>query len=78
MYATPVIYSSTYPKNELVRRLVGLNPLSSIFEASRLGLLGSGSFEWSSLLYSSAIILLLTFIGVVVFNKIQSNFIDTV
>jgi lipopolysaccharide transport system permease protein len=78
MYATPVIYPLPYPQNHLVRQVIGLNPLSPIFEAVRLGLLGSGYHQWNSLLYSAAVVVVLTLIGIVVFNKTQSDFIDSI
>jgi lipopolysaccharide transport system permease protein len=78
MYATPVIYPLPYPQNPVVRQIIGLNPLSPIFETVRLGLLGSGYFQWSSLIYSAVVVLACTLVGIVIFNKTQNDFIDTV
>jgi lipopolysaccharide transport system permease protein len=77
MYATPVIYpiSSLAPKYKIIAMA---NPLSSIVEAFRYGWLGSGSFSWGSLGYSFAFMFGLLIIGVVVFNKVEKTFMDTV
>lgn len=77
MYATPVIYSmSAIP--EKYQWLVLANPLTPIFECFRFGFLGSGSFEPSSLFLSSGITVLVLALGIVIFNKVEKNFMDTV
>lgn len=77
MYATPVVYSlSSIP--EKYQWLVIANPLTPIFECFRYGFLGSGSFEPSSLLLSSGITFLILALGIVIFNKVEKSFMDTV
>jgi lipopolysaccharide transport system permease protein len=77
MYATPVIYSmSTIP--EEYQWIVLANPLTSIFECFRFGFLGSGSFEPSSLFLSSGITFLILALGILIFNKVEKSFMDTV
>lgn len=77
MYASPVVYSmSSIPDN--YQALILANPLTPIFECFRYGFLGSGSFEPASLLLSSGIIFLILGLGVVVFNKVEKSFMDTV
>jgi lipopolysaccharide transport system permease protein len=77
MYATPVVYSiSSIP--EKYQWIVLANPLTSIFQCFRYGYLGSGSFDPNSLLYSVGIIVLLLAVGVVIFNKVEKSFMDTV
>lgn len=77
MYATPVIYpiSSLAAK---YKKIALLNPLSGIVETFRYGWLGSGSFSWNALEYSFVFMLVLLLMGVVVFNKVEKNFMDTV
>lgn len=77
MYATPVIY----PVNSLPEKYkayVLANPLSSIVETFRYAFLGSGHFNWNSLLYSTVVMLVLLVAGVVIFNKVEKSFMDTV
>ncbi|NLO69438.1 MAG: ABC transporter permease [Porphyromonadaceae bacterium] len=78
MYATPVIYPMSTITNPTLRTLMALNPLTSIFEAFKYGMLGVGEFSWWQLAYSTGFMLVLLGIGVVVFNKVQRSFMDTV
>lgn len=77
MYATPVIYpvSSLASKYRVIAMA---NPLSSIVETFRYGWLGSGTFSWGALLYSFTFMFLLLSIGIIVFNKVEKTFMDTV
>ncbi len=77
MYATPVIYpSSSIPAN--YAWLVNLNPLVSMFDYMRYAYLGVGHFNLMSLLYPACFSLVVLTIGVMVFNKVQKTFMDTV
>lgn len=77
MYATPVIYPvSTIP--EKYKLFIQANPLTAIVEGFRYALLGTGDFSWQSLGYSFGFMVLLLFAGVVIFNKTEKSFIDTV
>lgn len=77
MYATPIIYPiSVVPEKYLW--LVNLNPLVPIFEYARYAFLGVGFFELSQLLYPLLFSTVILFIGIVIFNKVQKTFMDTV
>lgn len=77
MYATPVIYPvSALP--EKYRVWVMANPIAPVVETFRYAFLGSGSFSWTALGYSTGMMLLMLSIGVVVFNRVEKNFMDTV
>lgn len=78
MYATPVIYPLSTISNEKIRMLMGINPLTSIFEAFKYGMLGVGQFSWGGLGYSFGFMVVLLLVGIVVFNKVQRSFMDTV
>lgn len=76
MYATPIIYPmSAIP--EKYRWLIQLNPMSAIIESFRAIYLG-GSIPWSGLGISTLITLSILAIGVVLFNKVEKTFMDTV
>jgi lipopolysaccharide transport system permease protein len=77
MYATPVVYTVTSIP-EKYKWFVEANPLTAIFECFRYAYLGSGSFEPSSLIHSTIVISILVFIGILVFNKVEKSFMDTV
>ena len=78
MYATPVIYPLSTITKEKLRFVMSLNPLTGIIEAFKYGILGVGQFSWSMLAYSFGFMLLLLALGIVVFNKVQRSFMDTV
>lgn len=77
MYATPVVYPvSAMPVK--YQWIVNANPLTGIFECFRYGYLGSGSFTPSSLIFSTFFIIILLLSGIVIFNKVEKSFMDTV
>ncbi|WP_348810483.1 ABC transporter permease [Flavobacterium maritimum] len=77
MYATPVIYpSSSVPAN--YAWVVDFNPLVGLFDYMRYAYLGIGQFSFVSLLYPSLFAILILAVGVVIFNKTQKTFMDTV
>ena len=77
MYATPIIYplSTMSPKKQMI---MALNPVTSIVETFKYGTMGVGTFSWGMLGYSFAFMVVLLGIGIVVFNKVQRSFMDTV
>lgn len=77
MYATPVIYPlSAAP--EKYRDLISLNPLTPIFEAFKYSCMGCGSLDWGGLLYSTVFMCITLFLSVVIFSRVERNFMDTV
>jgi lipopolysaccharide transport system permease protein len=77
MYATTVIYPLSASPSSF-RWLIELNPMTAIIETFRYGFLGKGSFSWISLVYSCGITMMLLAIGVIIFNKVEKTFVDTV
>lgn len=77
MYATPIIYPLS-AAGDKYRWILELNPLTPIFEAFKYGCLGCGSFSWTGLLYSAGLMLITLFLSIIVFNRIERNFMDTV
>ena len=78
MYATPVIYPLSTISNETLRIVMQLNPLTGIVEFFKYGMLSVGNHEWWMLGYSFGFMVVLLAIGIVVFNKVQKSFMDTV
>ena len=77
MYATPVIYPvSTIP--EKYRIYIMANPLTPILEGFKYAFLGAGTVDWIHLLYSVAFMIVVLFIGVIIFNRTEKTFMDTV
>lgn len=84
MYATPIVYplSKTGSMRFLgvpVHTFMCLNPVTPIIETFKYGFLGCGAFVgWRWLIYSFVFMCLLLGGGIVVFNKVQKSFMDTV
>ena len=77
MYATPIIYPLSVASGKM-RTALELNPLTPIFEAFKYGCLGCGSLSWGGLLYSTVFMAVTLFFSVLVFNRVERNFMDTV
>ena len=78
MYATPVIYPLSTIENPKLRLIMSLNPITGIVEAFKYGMLGVGEFSWGMLAYSTVFMIVLVFVGIVIFNRVQRSFMDTV
>ena len=77
MYATPVIIPvSSFP--ERWRWVADVNPVTPIIETFRAGFLGAGDASWARLGYSAIFMVVVVFLGVVIFNRVEKTFIDTV
>ncbi len=77
MYATPVIYpASSIP--ERFQWVIKLNPMTPIVETFRFAFLGGGSVHLLDLTYSAGFMLVVVFIGAVMFNRVEATFMDTV
>lgn len=77
MYATPVIYPLSVASDKF-RTILELNPLTPVFEAFKYGCLGCGSFSLGGLLYSTVFMGIALFFAVIVFNRVERTFMDTV
>ncbi len=77
MYATPVIYpiSNISKENQF---WLWLNPLTSLFEAFKFAFLGQGTINYFWLLYSLLFTIVITILGILIFNRVEKRFIDSV
>lgn len=78
MYATPVIYPISIAEKPSLALILKLNPLQGIFTDFRYMITGMGEMDWIGLLYSTVITLLVLFVGIIVFNKQERTFMDTI
>lgn len=78
MYATPIVYPLSMVTSEKLRTLILLNPMTSIIEGFKYATLGEGYFSWGALGYSFAFMCILLLFGIVIFNRVQRSFMDTV
>ncbi|MDT0649084.1 ABC transporter permease [Autumnicola edwardsiae] len=77
MYATPVIYPLSEAPEEY-RPFILANPMSSLIESFRNIFLGTGEISFSHLLYSLIFTVVIFLAGLIVFNKTEKTFMDTV
>ena len=78
MYLTPVVDAASSLGGGLFYKAVMCNPMSPIIEIIRYGWLGSGSIPWLYWGISWVVTLVLLFFGIIIFNKVEKNFMDTV
>ena len=77
MYATTVIYPLSSIDGRF-RIYIEANPMTPILETFKYGFLGEGTFTAGNLGYSAAVIAGLLFVGILIFNKVEKDFVDTV
>lgn len=77
MYATPVIYPLSTISDKY-KPYIMANPVTAIVETFRYGFLGTGTFSWQMIVYSLMCTLVILMVGVVIFNKVEKTFMDTV
>ncbi|MDY6289536.1 MAG: ABC transporter permease [Bacteroidales bacterium] len=84
MYATPIVYPLSLVKGKMVAgmnmyNIMRLNPVTPVIETFKYGFLGAGEFiGWGWMAYSFFFMVALIGVGIVVFNKTQKSFMDTV
>lgn len=80
MYGTTVIYplSEARIKYPEMAKFIELNPMTGIIEAFRYSFLGKGEFTLFSIVYSATITIIVLFVGILIFNKTEKNFVDTI
>jgi lipopolysaccharide transport system permease protein len=77
MYATTVIYPLS-AASEKYKGLIAANPMTTLIETFRFGFLGKGTFSWQALSYSAGVTLVLLVAGIIIFNRVEKTFVDTV
>jgi lipopolysaccharide transport system permease protein len=77
MFATPIIYPvSSIP--EQYQMLIKANPITPIVETFRYAFLGAGTVSIPNLLYSAGFMLVVLTIGILLFNRIEATFMDSI
>lgn len=81
-YVTPgiatsyVIFMETLPRNLVF--LAKYNPIGYLIDSFNYMFVGAGSFDWMHITYSGGFATLILFLGVLIFNQVEKNFMDTV
>lgn len=81
MYVTPVVYPTSLFLSKVspdMCWLIYANPLTGIFDLFRYAFLGEGALNWVGVVWSGVFAILIYVIGLVVFNKTEKSFMDTI
>ena len=84
MYGTPIVYPLSQVAGKTVlgmdlTTIMCLNPVTPVIETFKYGALGAGEFiGWGWLAYSFGFMLVVLALGILIFNKVQKSFMDTV
>ncbi len=78
MYATPIVYPMSELGDGLLRTLILINPVSAPVELMRYAILGQGEVLPGALTLSAVMTVGLLLVGIMIFNKVEKTFMDTV
>ena len=78
MYATPVVYPLSQIGDGLLKTIVRINPVSQAMETFRFIFLGTGDVNLTWWAWSIFVTIVILFIGIVMFNKVEKTFMDTI
>jgi lipopolysaccharide transport system permease protein len=76
-FITPILYPLSFINKDF-QWIVNLNPLTPMFELSRLSLFGEGSISSSQLLYTGIFLVSVASIGIALFNKQGRKLMDVI
>lgn len=77
MYATPIIYPMNLIEGRL-KTIISLNPLAHVVEAFKYGFLGRGELSAYGLVYATIFAIVTLVLGILIFNKTEKSFVDTI
>lgn len=78
MYLTPIVYPISSVGEGIMKKVFMLNPVTPAAELIRYAVLGQGTIHWGYYGASAGVTLVLFVIGVMIFNRVEKTFMDTV
>lgn len=78
MYGTPIVYPLSQLQDGLLKTIIMINPTTAPVEAFRYAILGQGTIVPLYYFMSVVLTIIVTVIGVLIFNKVEKTFMDTV
>lgn len=78
MYASPVVYPLSTLNNGILKTIISVNPVTSYIEICRFIFLGHGTISVAGCIWSAAFTFIVLFVGIILFNKVEKTFMDTV
>jgi len=77
MYASPIVYPLSVVPDQYKNFIIA-NPMTPIIEGFRQSFVGKGYLDFNMFMYSFSITLIIYFIGLLIFNRVEKNFIDMI
>lgn len=77
MYITPIVYPISTLSDKM-KSIIMLNPMAPVVCNFKYALLGSGQMEWGYWAISAVVTIIVLFVGIVIFNRVEKTFMDTV
>lgn len=78
MYLTPIVYPISSVGEGMLRTVFMVNPVTPVVELFRYAVLGQGTVHWGFYGLSLGLSVALFFLGVMIFNRVEKTFMDTV
>lgn len=78
MYATPIVYPLSQLGDGMLKKILMINPVTAPVEMFRYALLGQGTIEPLFVAVSWIFTFAVMIFGIMIFNKVERNFMDTV
>lgn len=78
MYGSPIIFPIRGISNPIIQKIMLCNPVATAVEFVRYSFTGYGMVDTQAFLYSSLLVLVVLVVGILSFNKVQYNFVDTI
>lgn len=78
MYITPIVYPISEVGEGLMKTVFMVNPVTPAVELLRYAVLGQGTVHWGFYGLSCGLTVVLFFLGVMIFNRVEKTFMDTV
>lgn len=78
MYLTPVVYPLSTLADGWMKTVLLCNPVTTPTELMRYAILGKGTLDWMFYGISWLVTLVVALLGIMIFNKVERNFMDTV
>ncbi len=78
MYATPIVYALSIVGPSFTRNIMLINPVTMPVEIFRFAFLGKGTIEPIFVVTSWIFTITVLLIGIIIFNRVEKTFMDTV
>ena len=78
MYITPIVYPMSQLGDGLMKTILMINPVTAPVEVLRYAILGQGTIMPGYLALSWGITIAVVLFGIMIFNKVEKTFMDTV